>query len=65
MAGHRTELAAYDAMVGLARRLSMDTAPVSASIRPAPIHAGPTDGRPVDRARARGAIGAGGVSTVA
>ncbi len=26
MAGHRTELAAYDAMVGLARRLSMDTA---------------------------------------
>ncbi len=24
MAGHRTELAAYDAMVGLARRLSMD-----------------------------------------
>ena len=26
MPGHRTELAAYDAMVGLARRLSMDTA---------------------------------------
>jgi predicted short-subunit dehydrogenase-like oxidoreductase (DUF2520 family) len=26
MAGHRTELAAYDAMVGLARRLSLDTA---------------------------------------
>ena len=24
MAGHRTELAAYDALVGLARRLSMD-----------------------------------------
>jgi predicted short-subunit dehydrogenase-like oxidoreductase (DUF2520 family) len=28
MPGHRTELAAYDAMVGLARRLSMDTAAV-------------------------------------
>jgi len=26
MAGHRTELAAYDALVGLARRLSLDTA---------------------------------------
>ena len=26
MSGHRTELAAYDAMVGLARRLSLDTA---------------------------------------
>ena len=26
MPGHRTELAAYDAMVGLARRLSLDTA---------------------------------------
>jgi predicted short-subunit dehydrogenase-like oxidoreductase (DUF2520 family) len=26
-AGHRTELAGYDAMVGLARRLSLDTAP--------------------------------------
>jgi hypothetical protein len=26
MAGHRTELAAYDAMVGLARRLSIDAA---------------------------------------
>ena len=29
MAGHRTELAAYDAMVGLARRLSLDTASTS------------------------------------
>jgi predicted short-subunit dehydrogenase-like oxidoreductase (DUF2520 family) len=28
MAGHRVELAAYDAMVGLARRLSMEAAPV-------------------------------------
>jgi predicted short-subunit dehydrogenase-like oxidoreductase (DUF2520 family) len=28
MAGHRTELAGYDALVGLARRLSLDTAPV-------------------------------------
>jgi predicted short-subunit dehydrogenase-like oxidoreductase (DUF2520 family) len=26
MPGHRSELAAYDAMVGLARRLSLDTA---------------------------------------
>jgi hypothetical protein len=26
MAGHRTEIAAYDALVGLARRLSLDTA---------------------------------------
>jgi predicted short-subunit dehydrogenase-like oxidoreductase (DUF2520 family) len=29
MAGHRTELAAYDALVGLARRLSLDTEPSS------------------------------------
>jgi hypothetical protein len=27
MAGHRAELAAYDAMVGLARRLSMEATP--------------------------------------
>jgi predicted short-subunit dehydrogenase-like oxidoreductase (DUF2520 family) len=33
MAGHRTELAGYDAMVGLARRLSTDTVPTGA--RPA------------------------------
>ncbi len=31
MAGHRTELAAYDALVGLARRLSLDTAVRSGS----------------------------------
>ena len=31
MAGHRTELAAYDAMVGLARRLSLETAPADLS----------------------------------
>jgi predicted short-subunit dehydrogenase-like oxidoreductase (DUF2520 family) len=46
MAGHRTELAAYDAMVGLARRLSLDTtgAPggggvddASGSDRPEPV----------------------------
>ncbi|MGH9079084.1 MAG: DUF2520 domain-containing protein [Acidimicrobiales bacterium] len=40
MSGHRTELAAYDAMVGLARRLSLGTAGV-----PSPGAAG--DSRPV------------------
>lgn len=43
MAGHRTELAAYDAMVGLARRLSMDTAaPVDAPATVAPAVAAAT-----------------------
>jgi predicted short-subunit dehydrogenase-like oxidoreductase (DUF2520 family) len=47
MAGHRTELAGYDAMVGLARRLSMDTASVD---HPVEAHSavGPTS---VDRPR--------------
>jgi predicted short-subunit dehydrogenase-like oxidoreductase (DUF2520 family) len=43
MAGHRTELAAYDAMVGLARRLSMDTAtPVAPPATEAAADAAPT-----------------------
>ena len=43
MAGHRTELAAYDAMVGLARRLSMDTAtPVAPPATGAAADAAPT-----------------------
>ena len=38
LAGHRTELAAYDAMVGLARRLSLDPEPVPAVVPPqAPV----------------------------
>jgi hypothetical protein len=36
MPGHRTELAAYDAMVGLARRLSMDTAVIEDADRSRP-----------------------------
>jgi predicted short-subunit dehydrogenase-like oxidoreductase (DUF2520 family) len=32
MAGHRVELAAYDAMVGLARRLSLDTAEATGAL---------------------------------
>jgi len=39
MAGHRNELAAYDAMVGLARRLSLDAAATGAG-------AGPSDAAP-------------------
>jgi predicted short-subunit dehydrogenase-like oxidoreductase (DUF2520 family) len=39
MAGHRTELAGYDAMVGLARRLSTDTVPIGA--RPADAESAP------------------------
>lgn len=35
LAGQRTELAAYDAMVGLARRLSLDPAPGMAEVAPA------------------------------
>ncbi len=35
MAGHRTELAAYDAMVGLARRLSLGAEPAPAAARSA------------------------------
>jgi predicted short-subunit dehydrogenase-like oxidoreductase (DUF2520 family) len=43
MAGHRTELAAYDAMVGLARRLSMDTAtPVAPPASAAGVEVAPT-----------------------
>jgi predicted short-subunit dehydrogenase-like oxidoreductase (DUF2520 family) len=47
MAGHRVELAAYDAMVGLARRLSMEAAPVGVdpSLDPSGPPA-PEDGRP-------------------
>ncbi len=66
MAGHRNELAAYDAMVGLARRLSLDPAAT------APDDDGRTDGavRPdagmggVGGGRRPGGRGAGGVSTV-
>ena len=43
MPGHRAELAAYDAMVGLARRLSLDAAP-SGVDRSGPH--GVEDGRP-------------------
>jgi predicted short-subunit dehydrogenase-like oxidoreductase (DUF2520 family) len=41
MAGHRTELAAYDALVGLARRLSLDPAGAG----PADADAGPGAGQ--------------------
>jgi predicted short-subunit dehydrogenase-like oxidoreductase (DUF2520 family) len=58
MAGHRTELAAYDASVGLARRLSLDTAsgdgPAGdrqAGTEPPPTTTGPIRGGP-DRAGA-------------
>jgi predicted short-subunit dehydrogenase-like oxidoreductase (DUF2520 family) len=45
MAGHRTELAAYDAMVGLARRLSMEAAPASDPVvKTGPEPAGGPDG---------------------
>ncbi len=62
MAGHRTELAAYDAMVGLARRLSMDTAaPVDAPATVAPAVAAATG--PGDAvAGGRPGCGAGGMS---
>ena len=47
MAGHRTELAAYDAMVGLARRLSLDTADApAADDGSAPVAVGPWRGSP-------------------
>ncbi len=49
MAGHRNELAAYDAMVGLARRLSLDPAV------PSPRRSGR---RRAGRARARVAVAA-------
>src|SRR5665811_1552261 len=41
MPGSRTELAAYDAMVALARRLSMDTADADADIFAAPLTLAP------------------------
>ncbi len=46
MAGHRNELAAYDAMVGLARRLSLDPATIGAGVVPdaGVVPGGPTDG---------------------
>ncbi len=44
MAGHRTELAAYDASVGLARRLSLDTAFVDGSA--GEPQTGPPAGKP-------------------
>ena len=53
MAGHRTELAAYDAMVGLARRLSLEPAP--AGVDPSHDPSGPPapeDGRPAGRLEA-------------
>jgi hypothetical protein len=40
MPGHRTELAAYDAMVGLARRLSLGTAGVSGTAGHGPDESG-------------------------
>jgi predicted short-subunit dehydrogenase-like oxidoreductase (DUF2520 family) len=47
MAGHRTELAAYDAMVGLARRLSLDTADAPAADEgSAPVAVGAVAGEP-------------------
>jgi predicted short-subunit dehydrogenase-like oxidoreductase (DUF2520 family) len=50
MAGHRTELAAYDAMVGLARRLSMEEAgPEPAALDPPGPGAGPGDEAGVER----------------
>jgi predicted short-subunit dehydrogenase-like oxidoreductase (DUF2520 family) len=58
LAGHRTELAAYDAMVGLARRLSLDpavggspggTAPAAARAEPSPGSPGPVAPRGVGR----------------
>ena len=57
MAGHRNELAAYDAMVGLARRLSLDPA------APAPATAGRTG--PPDEPGAGGAAAAVGEEQVA
>ena len=56
MAGHRAELAAYDAMVGLARRLSMEAAPAGVD-RSAPLAM--EDGRSTAPR-----VGAGGMSTV-
>ena len=50
MAGHRTELAAYDAMVGLARRLSMEAAPASDPVvKTGPEPAGGPDGRDAEQ----------------
>jgi predicted short-subunit dehydrogenase-like oxidoreductase (DUF2520 family) len=54
MAGHRNELAAYDAMVGLARRLSLDPAATGAEVTP---DAGPVSADPP------GAVGAVTAST--
>jgi hypothetical protein len=40
LAGPRTELAGYDAMVGLARRLSLEVDPVGDSVTVEPVAAG-------------------------
>ena len=62
MAGHRTELAAYDALVGLARRLSLDAtgAPVSRRVDE-PVGLGRSEPAPVD-GFGETAIGAGQVA---
>jgi predicted short-subunit dehydrogenase-like oxidoreductase (DUF2520 family) len=60
LAGHRTELAAYDAMVGLARRLSLDP---TAGGSPGP--AAPAAGRAEPLPRSPGALAPGDVGQVA
>ncbi len=62
MAGHRTELAAYDAMVGLARRLSLDR-PARRRGRPA-RPAAAAGRRAAMGASPAGRRGAGGMTTV-
>jgi hypothetical protein len=62
MTGHRTELTGYDAMVGLARRLSLDTASAgpSAPVAREPLDpSGPTGfaGPAAPKAEPSGAIG--------
>jgi hypothetical protein len=61
MAGHRTELAGYDAMVGLARRLSMDTAAPA----PSPVTADPAEAVPAGPGRDAAAVAPLGVEQVA
>ena len=63
MAGHRTELAAYDAMVGLARRLSIDAA--EGRTQSSAVAAGRTQSSAVAAGRTQSSAVAAGAERVA